>query len=67
LFGANIDIRLGLFHLLQQIVDTLDNKCEWYWKALVSVEKAVYKYNDDDYAGLLTSLGDGSFDMKGKK
>jgi len=48
-------------------VDTLDTKCEWYWKALVSVKKAVYKYNEDDYAGLLASLGDGSFDMKGKK
>lgn len=67
LFGANIDIRLGLFHLLHRIVDTLDNKCDWYWKALVSLKKTVYKYNDDNYASLLTSLGDGSFDMKGKK
>jgi hypothetical protein len=39
LFGANVNVRLGLFHLLHQIVDTLDSKCELYWKGLVSLKE----------------------------
>ena len=67
LFGANLDVRLGLFHLLHRIVDTLDTKCELYWKGLVSLKKKVYRYNDDDLTGLLTCLREGSFSHEGKK
>jgi hypothetical protein len=67
LFGANLIVRLGLFHLLHRIVDTLDSKCEMYWKGLVSLKKSVYKYDPDDMAALLTSLGDGTFGRDGKK
>jgi hypothetical protein len=67
LFGAHVDIRLGLFHLLHRIVDTLDNRSELYWKVLVQLKKTVYRYNDQDLAALLTSLHDGSFDRQGKK
>jgi hypothetical protein len=67
LFGTHVDIRLGLFHLLHRIVDTLDSKSEVYWKALVDLKKTVYKYNSTDYSGLLTSLSDGSFDRAGRK
>jgi hypothetical protein len=43
LFGANLDVHLGLFHLLHRIVDTLDTKCELYWKGLVSLKNKVYR------------------------
>jgi hypothetical protein len=67
LFGANFGVRLGLFHLLHRIVDTLDTKCELYWKGLVSLKKSVYRYDDVDLGGLLTCLREGSFSREGKK
>ena len=67
LFGANLEVRLGLFHLLHRIVDTLDPKCELYWKCLVALKKSVYRYDDDDMTGLLQALKDGSFSRDGKK
>jgi hypothetical protein len=67
LFGDNVNVRLGLFHLLHRIVDTLDSKCELYWKGLVSLKKSVYRYDDEDLAGLLSSLRDGSFSRDGSK
>jgi hypothetical protein len=67
LFGANLKVRLGLFHLLHRIIDTLDTKCELYWKGLVSLKKAVYRYDDNDLSGLLTCLREGSFSRDGKK
>ncbi len=67
LFGSNLEVRLGLFHLLHRIVDTLDSKCELYWKGLVSLKKIVYRYNDKDLAGLHTSLRDGSFSRDGMR
>jgi hypothetical protein len=67
LFGSNLEVRLGLFHLLHRIVDTLDSKCELYWKGLVSLKKNVYRYNDEDLEGLFTSLRQGTFSRDGKK
>jgi hypothetical protein len=67
LFGRNLKARLGLFHLLHQIVDTLDAKCELYWKGLVSLKRKVYRYNDEDLEGLYTSLCQGTFSRKGTK
>ena len=54
-------------HLLHRVVDTLDTKCELYWKGLVSLKKIVYRYNDEDLAGLHTSLRDGSFNRDGMR
>jgi hypothetical protein len=67
IFGANLEVRLGLFHLLHRIVDTLDPKCDLYWKGLVALKKSVYRYDDDDLTGLLESLQDGTFSREGKK
>jgi hypothetical protein len=67
LFGINIVVRLGLFHLLHRIVDTLDTKCEMHWKGLVSLKESVCTYDEEDLSGLLTSLRDGSFSRDGKK
>jgi hypothetical protein len=58
IFGANLEVRLGLFHLMHRIVDTLDPKCELHWKALVALKKLVHRCDDDDVTGLLESLQD---------
>jgi hypothetical protein len=67
LFGRNLEVRLGLFHLLHPIVNTLDTKCELYWKGLVSLKKMVYRYNNEDLEGLYTSLCQGTFSREGTK
>jgi hypothetical protein len=68
LFGANLEVRLlGLFHLLHRIIDTLDAKCELYWKGLVSLKKAVHRCDNNDLSGLLTCLREGSFSRDGKR
>jgi hypothetical protein len=67
LFRANLEVRLGLFHLLHRIVNTLDTNCELYWRGLVSLKNKVYRYNNEDLIGLYTSLCDGSFSCDGKK
>jgi hypothetical protein len=67
LFGADLDVRLGLFHLLHRIIETLDKLCELYWKGLISLKRAVYIYNDTDMAGVLTCLREGTFNRDGKK
>jgi hypothetical protein len=68
LFGATVDIRLGLFHLLHQIVDTLlDPRPEDFWKCLVQLKQLVYWCNDNNLAGVLTSLKDRTFCRDNKK
>ena len=42
LFGPQLLVRLGLFHLLHRITDTLDSKCGAYWSALVSLKACFY-------------------------
>jgi len=49
-------VLLGLFHLMQRITDTMNPKCECYWKALVDLKKSFYKYIDEDFALLITAL-----------
>jgi hypothetical protein len=67
LFGANLEVRLGLFHLLHRIVDASDPKCELCWKGLVALKKSVCRCDDDDMTGLLQALKDGTFSRDGKK
>lgn len=67
LFGSHVEVRLGLFHLLHRIVDTLDNKSEWYWKGLVDLKRTIYKYNSNDYTNLLEAMQNGKFDRLGTK
>ena len=33
IFGNYLETKLGLFHLLHRIMDTLDSKCQLYWKS----------------------------------
>jgi hypothetical protein len=50
IFGVNLEVRLGLFHLLHRIVHTLDPKCELCWKALVALKKSACRCQcTDDY------------------
>jgi hypothetical protein len=67
LFGASVDVRLGLFHLLHQIIETLDNRSDLYWKCLVALQMLVYAYNDRDLASVLTALKEGTFGHDNKK
>jgi hypothetical protein len=66
-FGVDCCQRLGLFHLLHRITDTLNNKSEKYWEALCKLKASIYDVNKEDEAQLLTSLQDGSFSQSGKK
>jgi hypothetical protein len=62
IFGTYLEAKLGLFHLLYHIMDTLDPKCELYWKcASMKLRNAIYTYFVEDEAALLKVLEDGSF------
>jgi hypothetical protein len=67
IFGSHFEIHLGLFHLLHQIVDTLDNKSEWYWDGLVALKQTIYDHHQDNLDTLLKALTNGTFDQSGKK
>ena len=52
---------------MHRIVETIDNKCEKYWKAMVELKNSVYETNASDEAALLACLQDGTFARDGKK
>ena len=61
-FGDRLETRLGLFHLMHRIVDTLDPRCgDLYWKCLVELKKCVYEYHQEDEDALLDALQRGKF------
>ncbi len=53
IFGTYLETKLGLFHLLHPIMDTLNSKCELYWKSVVKLRNAIYTYFVEDEAALL--------------
>jgi hypothetical protein len=61
IFGTYLETKLGLFHLVHHIMDTLDSKWELYWKCIVKLCKAIYTYFVEDEAALLKALKDDSF------
>jgi hypothetical protein len=67
IFGAALETKLGLFHLMHRIFDTLDPKCDIFWKCLVKLKDAVYSYVEEDEAALLKALKDGSFSKTNEK
>lgn len=67
LFGESLVHRLGLFHLVHRIVDTLDNRSGLFWEALVKLKAAVYRYFEHDERSLLASLKDGTFSKDSKR
>jgi hypothetical protein len=67
IFGTYyLETKLGLFHLLHRIMDTLDPKCGVYWKCVVRLRNAIYTYVLDDENALLRALKDGSFSKTGE-
>ena len=67
LFGPQVETKLGLFHFVHRIVDTMNNKSELFWEAVVALKSAIYTYHSLDEAALLESLKDGSFSKSNKK
>jgi hypothetical protein len=68
LFGSSLTIRLGLFHFMHRILDSLDTRCDKeYWEALVQLREAVYAYDDNDLAGLIASMKEGTFSNNNSK
>jgi hypothetical protein len=66
IFGTYLETKLGLFHLLHPIMDTLNSKCELYWKSVVKLRNAIYTYFVEDEAALLKALIDGNFSKTGE-
>jgi hypothetical protein len=67
IFGTYLETKLGLFHLVHRVMDTLDSKSELYWKCVVQLRAAIYSYFVEDEAALLKALKDGSFSKTGEK
>jgi hypothetical protein len=65
LFGSEIEGRLGLFHFLQGILQTLQKRHIDYFLAVNLLLDAVYFYNQQDYERLLIALKEGT--LSGKK
>jgi hypothetical protein len=66
IFGLLLIGRLGLFHLMKRILDTLNPRCALYWKAMVEFKASVYRYNDVDEANLIRQLKNGKMAKDGK-
>jgi hypothetical protein len=66
IFGP-IKGKLEMFHCMGCILEHVNHRCEWYWKCLVDLQKAIYKYNSSDETGLLRALKDGTMSSNGKK
>ncbi|CAJ1934064.1 unnamed protein product [Cylindrotheca closterium] len=57
--GKGVKCRLGLFHFLGRMVDTLDSKSEHFWPCLVQLKDCIYNYNKDDWAALVGAVTNG--------
>jgi hypothetical protein len=67
IYGSGLLTRLGLFHLMHRIVDTLDTHSMVYWKVLVKLKACFYTYREVDLSALIRCLTDGSFYRDGSK
>jgi hypothetical protein len=64
IYGANLVMQLGLFHLMHRIVvDTLDSHSMLYWKVLVKLKSCFnrYTHREFDLSTLIQRLMDGTF------
>ena len=64
IFGVRLVVLLGLFHIMQRIVDTLDPKCGLYWDALVVLKECFYRFVESDFTKLRKSLLEGNLGEK---
>jgi hypothetical protein len=60
-------MKLGLFHLIHIIVDTLDVHSMVYRKVLVKLKACFYAYRKTDLSALLRCLTDGTFYRNGTR
>ena len=67
IFGQGTKQKLGLFHLMHRIVDTLDGHSKLYWDALVKLKDCFYRVHPEDEGSLLRALKDGTFSRTGEK
>jgi hypothetical protein len=67
IYGSHLLTRLGLFHLMHRIVDTLDAHSMVYWKVLVKLKACFYTYREVDLSALIKCLTDGTFYRDGRK
>lgn len=67
LFGEDLLVLLGLFHLMQRVTDTLDTKCLLYWRAMVALRACFYSYFDEDFSLLINALKNGQFSQNGER
>jgi hypothetical protein len=67
MLGLAIMGRLGLFHFMKRLTDTLNPHCGVYWKALSELWKSVYQYDKVDETSLIKKLKDDEFSTSGKK
>jgi hypothetical protein len=67
IYGTHLVTRLGLFHLMHRVVDTLDAHSMVYWKVLVKLKACFYTYRETDLSALLRCLTDGSFYRDGTR
>ena len=63
-FGCDVKTKLGLFHLMHRIVDTIDKHSELYWEAMVELKNCFYTYHAEDDANLIEALKNGHFGGK---
>ena len=61
ILGDGLVHRLGMFHMMHRIYETMDKRSEDFPTALLELKRCFYTYNQDDEAAVLASLKDGSF------
>ena len=55
-FGALVETKLGLFHFIQRITDTLNMDHPSYSSALWNLKQCIYKYHNDDWEAVMEVL-----------
>jgi len=58
--GDDIVGRLGLFHFLHRIMETLDHHCEHYWDCILKLQDSIYIFNKTDWENLKNALANGT-------
>jgi hypothetical protein len=53
--------RLGLFHCMKRIADTLNSRCLCYWEALWELKTCFYQHNANDWDALMVAMSPGAF------
>jgi hypothetical protein len=60
-FGEDTATKLGLFHLIQRVVDTMNKQSQMYWQAMVQLKNCFYTYDQLDEANVIQALKNGHF------